>query len=238
LLPLFAVVAGMISFTSPCALPLIPSYLCFISGLPLSEIGTRAARPLVLRSSLSFVAGFTVVFSALGATSSVVGSILVRHLPLILQISGGFIIVLGLAMVGLMRLPLLSQERRFDLSRLPAGPRGAFPLGMAFAFGWTPCVGPVLAAILAIASATRTVEWGVTLLVLYSLGLGIPFLLLAMGFTRARRSLSWFRKHAKAVETLGGLLLVGVGVLFVTGAWRALLLPVRANFAHFGWPPL
>ena len=238
LLPLLAVVAGMISFTSPCALPLIPSYLSYVSGLPISEIGEGDTTPLVLRSSLAFVAGFTVVFTALGASATLVGSLLLRNLPVILDVAGVFIIVLGLASVGLLRVPFLARERRIDLSRLPKGPKGAFPLGMAFAFGWTPCIGPVLATVLAVASTSGTVVTGAVLLALYSLGLGLPFLLLAVGFSRARSSLGFLRRRGRSIEIAGGVLLVGVGVLFVTGEWKSLFIPLQARFARLGWPPI
>jgi cytochrome c-type biogenesis protein len=236
--PLFAVVAGLISFTSPCALPLIPSYLSYVSGLPIAELSERRARRVVLRSTGAFVGGFTVVFTALGASSTLFGSYLIHHLPLILKISGVVIIVFGLAMTGLINIPFIARERRFDLNKIVGGPRGAFPLGMAFAFGWTPCIGPILASILAVASTSRTAVEGAFLLALYSLGLGVPFMLLALGMGRARRSLSFLRRHGHAIEVAGGLLLMAVGVLFVTGAWKTLFIPLQIRFARFGWPPL
>lgn len=235
---LLAVVAGLISFTSPCALPLIPSYLSYVSGLPLSELEEGKQSNIVLRSSLTFVAGFTVVFAALGASSTLLGSLLLRNLPTILRVAGVFIIFLGLAQTGLLQVPFLNHERRFDLSRVRQGPKGAFPLGMAFAFGWTPCIGPVLAGILAMASGSRTVVEGALLLVLYSLGLGIPFVMVAMWFSKAKRSLSWLRRHGKAVERTGGILLVLIGVLFVSGQWKTLLVPLQSKFAQLGWPPI
>ena len=237
-LPLLAIVAGVISFTSPCALPLIPSYLSYVSGLRISELDRGETTPLVLRTSLAFVAGFTVVFTALGASSTLIGSLLLRHLPVILQVAGGFIIVLGLASAGLLRIPLLAREGRFDLSRLPEGPKGAFPLGMAFAFGWTPCIGPVLATVLTMASASGTVPAGAALLALYSLGLGLPFMALAVGFSRTRTSLAWMRRHGRVIEVAGAVLLVAVGVMFVTGEWKSLFVPLQARFARLGWPPL
>ncbi|MCU4185741.1 cytochrome c biogenesis protein CcdA [Acidiferrimicrobium sp. IK] len=237
-LPLLAVVAGILSFTSPCALPLIPSYLSYVSGLPISELGEGRGTPLVLRSSIAFVAGFTVVFTALGASSVLVGSLLLRNMPTILDVAGVFIIALGLASIGLLRVPFLARERRFDLSRVPQGPKGAFPLGMAFAFGWTPCIGPVLATLLAVASATSTVITGGVLLALYSLGLGLPFLALALGFSRARTSLTWLRRRGRAIEIAGGVLLIAVGIMFVTGEWKSLFIPLQTRFAQLGWPPL
>lgn len=237
-LPLLAVVAGVLSFSSPCALPLVPSYLSYISGVPAGAQGPAASRALLLRASLAFVGGFTIVFTALGASSTLIGSALVHHLPVIVRVAGVVIIVMGLAGLGLLRIPLLNRERRLNLSRLPSGPRGALPLGMAFAFGWTPCIGPVLAAILAVAGASGRVGYGALLLALYSLGLGVPFVLIAVGFSRARSSVSWLRRHALAVERAGAGLLLVVGVLFVTGAWRTLLVPLQVKFAQLGWPPL
>lgn len=238
LMPILAVVAGIISFTSPCALPLVPSYLSYVSGLPISELSVSEARPVVLKATLGFIAGFTLVFTALGASLTLVGSLLLQHLPVILKVAGVLIIVMGLAMTGLLRLPFLGRELRVDLARLPSGPKGAFLLGMAFAFGWTPCIGPVLATILAVASASHTVVWGAILLALYSLGLGVPFLLLGLGFSRAKTSLGWLRKNGRVIEIAGGLLLVAIGILFVTGAWRTLMVPLQVKFAQYGWPPV
>ena len=238
LLPVLAVVAGLLSFTSPCALPLVPSYLSYVSGLPASDLDKKGTRSVALRASLAFVGGFTLVFSALGASSTLLGSLLVRNLPLILRLAGVVIIVMGLASTGLIGIPVLGRERRFDLARVPSGPRGAVPLGMAFAFGWVPCVGPVLTTILAVAGTSGTVVWGAVLLALYSLGLGVPFVLLAVGFTHAKGSLAWLGRHSRTIEVAGGFLLAGVGVLFVTGAWRTFFVPLQSQFAKLGWPPL
>jgi len=238
LLPLLAVVAGVVSFSSPCCLPLIPGYLSYVSALPVSELGRREARAAILRASLLFVAGFTLIFSLLGVSLALVGSALLRRLPDIVRVSGVGIIVMGLAMMGLLRIPWLNRERRFDLARVPTGPRGAFFLGTAFAFGWTPCIGPVLATILTTAAATGTAAWGAVLLVLYSLGLGLPFIALGLGFQRARGSLDWLRRRGRAVEVVGGAMLVAVGVLFVSGAWRSFFVPLQRSFARLGWPPI
>lgn len=238
LLPLFALVGGMISFTSPCCLPLLPGYVSYISGLPVSELGRVQARALTLRAALLFVAGFTLVFTVLGVAAGLLGSLVVRELPLVMDIAGAGMIVLGLAMAGVLRIPWLYRERRFALHRLPTGPKAAFGVGMAFAAGWTPCIGPVLATILATAAATRTAAWGALLLALFSVGLGLPFIALALGLNRAKGSLAWLRRHGRAIEVFGGLLLVGVGVLFVTGAWRSFFVPLQREFARFGWPPV
>ena len=238
LLPPLAVLAGMISFSSPCCLPLIPGYLSYISGLPVSDLGRREARALTLRAALLFVAGFTLVFTALGISFALIGSALLRNVPTIVRVSGVVIILMGLAMMGLLRLPFLYRERRVDMTRIPAGPRAAFALGMAFAFGWAPCIGPVLATILAAAAASQTAAWGAVLLILYSAGLGIPFIALALGFQRARGSLDWLRRHGRRIEIAGGAMMVAVGVLFVTGAWRSFFIPLQRYFARFGWPPI
>ena len=238
LLPLFALVGGMISVTSPCTLPLLPSYVSYISGLPVSELSRIQARSVTLRAAVLFVAGFTLVFTILGVAAGLLGSLVVRELPLVMDIAGAGMIVLGLAMAGVLRIPWLYRERRFALQRLPTGPKAAFGVGMAFAAGWTPCIGPVLATILATAAATRTAAWGALLLALYSLGLGLPFVGLALGLNRAKGSLAWLRRHGRAIEVAGGLLLVGVGVLFVTGAWRSFFVPLQQEFARLGWPPV
>ena len=236
-LPFLAVVAGVLSFSSPCCLPLLPGYVSFIAGLPMSEVDQQANRRMVRRAALLFVVGFTAVFTALGISFAVVGSVLLRSVPLVTRIAGVAIIVMGLSMLGLIRVPFLNQERRL-LGRVRPGPSSAFLLGVAFAFGWAPCIGPVLATILTTAAATQTVIWGAILLVLYSLGLGIPFIFLALGMQRASSSVGWLRRHGRAIERTGGTLLVSVGVLFVTGAWRTFFIPLQRYFSRLGWPPV
>jgi cytochrome c-type biogenesis protein len=237
-LPLFALVAGTISFSSPCCLPLLPGYVSYISALPTSSLGTREARAVTLRASVAFVLGFTVVFTVLGVASAFLGLWLVRALPTIVRVMGVAIIVMGLAMMGVLRVPALGREHRIDLARLPRGPRGAFGLGVAFAAGWTPCIGPVLATILAAAAATKTVAWGGILLALYSIGLGLPFIALALGLSRAKGSVEWLRRNGRRIETVGGALLVTVGILFITGTWETMFHPLQRYFAQFGWPPI
>lgn len=237
-LPLLALVAGFISFSSPCCLPLVPGYLSYVSALPVSELGERQARRVTIRASLLFVAGFTVVFTVLGVSATVLGSLLLRNQDAVLRAFGVVIIVLGLATMGVVRVPVLMRERRLDLARVPRGPSWAFPMGMAFAAGWAPCIGPVLATILATAAATGTLLWGALLLILYSLGLGIPFVLLALGFSRAQRSLDLLRRNGRRIEVAGGGLLVVVGLLFVTGEWAGLFIPLQRWFARLNWPPV
>lgn len=238
LLPLIAFVAGTVSITSPCCLPLLPGYLSYISSLPVSGLDERQARRATLRASLLFVGGFTTVFTLLGLTASALGALFLRNLPVIVRWSGGVIILLGLATMGVLRIPALQRERRLDLARVPRGPAWAFPMGMAFAAGWTPCIGPILATILTTAAASGTAVWGAVLLLCYSLGLGLPFVLLGQGFGRATRSMDWLRRHGRHVELVGGALLVGIGVLFVTGEWQRLFIPLQRRFARWGWPPI
>ena len=237
-LPLLAVAAGVISFSSPCALPLVPAYLAYTTALPVSSLSDRAARATVLKASVLFVAGFTTVFTALGASFAVVGSLLLRNVDWMTRVAGVGIVAMGLMMLGVLRLPFLMSERRIDLSKLPRGPGSAFLLGAGFGFGWAPCIGPVLASILALAGATQTVAWGAILLALYGLGLGIPFVLVAVWYERTSRSVDWLRRNARRIELAGGFLLVVVGVMFALGTWRALFIPLQRAFTRFGWPPL
>lgn len=238
-LPLFAVVAGVVSFSSPCCLPLIPGYLSYVSALPVAELGAAEARRTTLRAAVLFVAGFTTVFTLLGVGATALGSVFLRNQDTVVRGFGVVIIALGLATMGVLRIPVLMRERRIDLARVPRGPAFAFPMGMAFAAGWAPCIGPVLATILATAAiGGGNAAWGGLLLALYSIGLGIPFIALALGFSRAQRSLAFLRTHGRRIEIAGGVLLVGVGLLFVSGRWEPLFRPMQRWFAEFGWPPI
>lgn len=233
-----ALVAGVISFTSPCCLPLMPGYLSYVSGVAGDEASTVAVRTRVLGSAALFVLGFATVFTLLGASASVLGSLLLADRQMLIRVAGVFVILMGLATMGLVRIPFLYRERRVDLGRMRSGPLGAVPLGMAFAVGWTPCIGPVLAGILTAAASTGTASWGAALLFVYSLGLGIPFILLALGYARAGRTFGWLRRHGRAVEWLGGVVLVLMGILMITGQWLALFTPLIRWFSRHRWPPI
>jgi cytochrome c-type biogenesis protein len=233
-----ALAAGIISFTSPCCLPLMPGYVAYISGVASEEGASTAVRRRVMGAAALFVLGFAVVFTFLGASASLAGGFLLRNRLVIERVGGAFVIVMGLATVGMLRIPLLYREARIDLRRVRRGPVGAVPLGMAFAIGWTPCVGPVLASILAAAAALQTTWTGAGLLFVYSLGLGIPFLLLAWGQARAARALGWLRRHGRAIEIAGGAVLVLMGVLMIAGEWTRLFIPLLRLFARSGWPPI
>lgn len=237
-LPIAALVAGFVSFSSPCCLPLIPGYLSYVSALPVSELGRRDARAVTLRASLLFVAGFTTVFVAFGIGATAFGSLLLRNQDTVVRGFGVFIILMGLASMGVLRIPLLMREKRLDLARVPRGLAWAYPMGMAFAAGWAPCIGPVLATILATAAVGANVAWGGALLALYSLGLGIPFVLLALGFNRAQATLGWLGRNGRRIQIAGGVLLVTIGLLFVSDRWQPLFRPLQRSFAQFGWPPI
>jgi cytochrome c-type biogenesis protein len=233
-----AIAAGLLSFSSPCCLPLVPGYLSYVSSLPVADLGERESRGVALRASLMFVAGFTVVFTVLGVAAQLLGSVLFSNDGPVVRVFGLVIVAMGLSTIGVLRVPFLARERRLDLSRLPKGSRWAFPMGMAFAAGWAPCIGPVLATILASAASSDTAASGAVLLALYSVGLGVPFVLLALGFNRAQSSMAWMRRNGRRIEVAGGTLLVAVGVLFVTGRWQALFQPLQRWFARLGWPPV
>jgi cytochrome c-type biogenesis protein len=226
---LAAFVAGVLSFISPCVLPLIPGYLSFISGATLDEMqGTArpgmgvgvaappAARRRVVVTSLFFILGFSLVFVALGATASALGQYLMERLRLLGKIAGIVLIVFGLHTMGVLRIGWLYSERRVQVDRKPAGPLGALLVGIAFAFGWTPCIGPILAGILAIAGAQETIGEGVQLLAVYSAGLGIPFLMTALAIDRFFAAFAKIRRHYRAIELVSGGLLVAIGLLIFT----------------------
>ena len=229
-----ALLAGVVSITSPCVIPLIPGYLSYISGV--SESGTKKRR--VLFSASLFVLGFALVFTALGATASLLGSVLLRGLPTFVKVAGVFVILMGLATLGVLKLPLINREKRLDLNRIRSGPAGAIPLGMAFAFGWTPCIGPILGAILTAAAATQTAIKGAFLLLVYSLGMGIPFILFAMAYSKAGRTVGFLKRHAVAIERVGGVMLVSMGLLLITGYWTRLFVPLLGLFSRLNWPPI
>ena len=218
---LAAFAAGFLSFVSPCVLPLIPGYISFVSGISVDEMrgdtAPATSRLQVFLTSLAFVIGFSIVFVALGASATAIGKFMFAKLPLLSKIAGAILIVFGLHTMGVFRLAFLETEKRVHSQRKPAGPLGAMLVGVAFAFGWTPCIGPILGGILAIAGSKSTVTEGVTLLAVYSLGLGIPFLLTSLAinqfFTAAKR----IRKHYHAVEVASGVLLIAIGLLIVTG---------------------
>jgi cytochrome c-type biogenesis protein len=227
--------AGLLSFISPCVLPLIPGYLSYISGLSLDEMrgtavvsgGTVAVAPVgvrrqVILSSLSFVLGFSLVFVSLGAAASAIGQFLASQQAIFNRIAGAIIIVFGLHTMGVLRIEWLYQEKRLQTSRKPAGFIGAGLVGIAFAFGWTPCIGPILAGILAVAGAQETVGHGVRLLAVYSLGLGVPFLVTALMIDRFFAAKTRISRYYHTIELVSGALLVIVGLLIFTNRFTVI----------------
>jgi cytochrome c-type biogenesis protein len=233
-----AFIAGLISFLSPCVLPLVPPYLCFIAGTSLEEhTGETETCPAVQRkaiaASLVFVLGFSTVFIALGASASVIGQWLrqattweitigTMNFPVLTSLAGVIIIVMGLHFLGAFRLSFMSREVRYQQSARPVGLLGAYAIGLAFALGWTPCIGPVLAAILTVAGSADSVTKGAGLLAVYSAGLGVPFLLAAVAMPQFLSFLKKFRRHLGKVEMVMGGMLVLTGVLFLTGTFTTL----------------
>ncbi|MGH9179715.1 MAG: cytochrome c biogenesis CcdA family protein [Acidimicrobiales bacterium] len=215
---LVAFAAGMVSFLSPCVLPLVPGYLSLMSGVGTAElaVATKTDTRRLLRATLLFVAGFTVVFVALGAAASAVGQLLIDHQRGLNQIAGSVVVVMGLAMAGVVTPAFLQREKRAHVSPSKLGVFGAPVMGMAFAFGWTPCLGPVLASVLSIAATESTLGRGVSLLLAYSLGLGVPFVATGVAFGRLAGTLAWVKRHARTINLVSGLLLAGFGVLLLT----------------------
>jgi cytochrome c-type biogenesis protein len=216
--------AGLLSFISPCVLPLIPGYLSYISGLSLDEMrgasGAVVAPPEVrnriILSSLAFILGFSIVFVSLGASASAIGQFLMSRLTILGRVAGAIIVLFGLHTMGLLRIDWLYQEKRVQTNRRPAGFFGATLVGIAFAFGWTPCIGPILAGILAIAAAQNTIGQGVRLLAAYSAGLAIPFFAAALAINQFFSVFARIRKHYHMIELASGALLVVIGILIFT----------------------
>ncbi len=214
-----ALVAGFLSFASPCVLPLVPAYLGYLSGAALGREGEEVSRFAIFLHALSFVLGFSTVFVALGASASSIGRLLGEHLVLIQKVGGLVIIVFGLHTMGVLKIPLLYQERRFEARARPRlGYLSSFLVGLFFAAGWTPCVGPVLSAIFLLATDVRTVGQGICLLGAYSLGLGLPFLLAGLALEAASSRLRRLGRHLKLVSIISGLFLIAVGLAIFTGS--------------------
>jgi cytochrome c-type biogenesis protein len=226
--------AGMLSFLSPCVLPLVPGYLSFITGFSAAEL-SEGERDVwaVLAPSLLFVLGLTITFVGLGASASMLGSVLNRYREPLTVIAGVLVIALGFFMLGIVKAPWLYGEARMDMGRARAfGRGGALVLGMAFGFGWTPCVGPILASILMLAGSSGSVGRGAAMLLVYSLGLGLPFVLVGVFFGRLAPLMRWMSRRAIAVNRVAGVLLMTLGALIATGrlsvlsGWLLRILPL------------
>ena len=219
-----AFLAGLVSFLSPCVLPLVPGYVSLISGVGIEELKAQETALLrkVMLNSIAFVLGFSLVFVTLGALSTEVGRLAVEYKSTLARVAGVLVIVFGLHLTGILRIKALYADKRLHNVKGGNTPWGAFVIGFAFAFGWTPCVGPILSGILLIAAAQNSVAKGILLLTVYSLGLAVPFLLTAVGIERFMKFYSGFRRHMHVVEVASGVLLIALGGLLIFGKFTLL----------------
>jgi cytochrome c-type biogenesis protein len=229
-LPIAAFLAGLVSFLSPCVLPLVPGYVSLISGAGVEQLKTHESQLLrkVMLNSVAFILGFSVVFITLGAVATEVSQMLSRYRSTLAQIAGVVIILFGLHLTGVFKIKALYTDARLHSVKGGSTAWGAFVIGFAFAFGWTPCVGPVLTVILTFAAAQDSITKGVMLLAIYSMGLAVPFLLTALGVERFLKFYSRFRAHMHAIEVASGALLVVLGVLLVLGRFT-----IISNYLSF-----
>lgn len=232
-----AFIAGILSFLSPCVLPLIPGYISFLSGLSLEELqGELERRKIIKKACLSstfFVIGFSVVFVSLGASASFMGRFFAAHLKIFTKIAGILIVILGLHLLGIFKIGWLNIDRRLKIKKFKPGLFGAFLIGLAFAFGWTPCIGPILAGILALAATQETVINGMFLLGVYSLGLGIPFIITGFGVGMCIRFFQRYKRFIRWTESVAGLLLVVIGLLIFSHNLTVLLRFIPDLFYKF-----
>ncbi len=216
-----ALLGGIVSFLSPCVLPLVPGYISFMSGLTLEEMSAGGDDKTRLRhagwESLCFVAGFSLIFTMLGATATTVGRLLSDYAPVVNKIAGTVVILFGLHLTGLVPIKWLYYQKRADMGAFRAGYAGSFFMGLAFAFGWTPCIGPILGSILGLAATRETVGQGMSLLFVYSMGLGIPFVLTGFAVSKFMRFFLRYKKYIRAGEIAAGVLLIAIGLLIFLG---------------------
>lgn len=221
-----AFAAGVLSFLSPCVLPLVPSYITFITGVSFEElkegVDRRRIRFLTITNSLAFIAGFSLIFIALGASSSMIGGFLLQYQDWIRIIGGVLVIIFGLFVSGIIRLDFLTRERKFHLSGKPAGYVGTFLVGMTFAAAWTPCIGPILGTILLYASSKGSAAYGFKLLAVYSLGLAVPFFISSLMFNSFLSYSAKIRKHMRVIMLVSGIVLIAFGILLLTNNVRQL----------------
>lgn len=217
---LYSLAMGLISFASPCILPLIPSYVSYITGISYDELVSRESRrkniKVTLLHALAFVGGFSLVFVLLGATASLAGSLLSRYLDVIRVVGGVLIIIMGVFVMDVINIPFLQQEAKVHLKNRPAGFIGTLVVGMIFGAGWTPCTGPFLGSVLALAMTTETLGRGMALLAFYSIGLGVPFILSAIAISAFLSSFDRLKRYFKAIKITSGVILIAMGILLVT----------------------
>ncbi|WP_151717275.1 cytochrome c biogenesis CcdA family protein [Gemmobacter serpentinus] len=234
---LMALLAGIVSFASPCVLPIVPPYLAYMSGLSMTELregGGQKGRLQLLLPALFFVLGLSTVFLILGFAASAFGVFFLQYQEILAKASGVFVIVLGLHFLGVFRIPLLDREARLDAGDRGGSAFGAYLLGLAFAFGWTPCIGPQLSAILSLAASEGSISRGTTLLAVYAVGLGVPFLLAALFIERAIGLMNRLKPHMRLIERVMGALLILVGLALFTGALSAFSFFLLDTFPSLG----
>ena len=237
-----AMSAGLLSFFSPCVLPLIPAYLCFLGGASLDELTSdggidKKIFNRVFTSAFTFVLGFSTVFILMGASASALSRVIAQHMNTLGYIAGAVIIIFGLHYMGIFRISFLNFEKRFHIENKPSGIIGSYVLGLAFAFGWTPCVGPILATILMVAAAGDSIWYGTSLLSVYAAGIGVPFLVAALAVKPFMILMARFKKHLHKVELTIGILLAMTGVAILTGSLANVaqwLLDTFPNFINVG----
>ena len=217
-----AFVAGLLSFVSPCVLPLIPAYISFLGGASLGQLTEEggvdsATQRRVFYSAFAFVLGFSTIFISLGATATALSTLIAQHSLLLSQIAGTILVIFGLHYMGVFRIGFLNFEKRFHLENKPAGLIGSYILGLAFAFGWTPCVGPILASVLMVAASGDSTSYGILLLTVYAAGLGIPFLIAAFAVKPFMAFISRFKKQMRKIEITISVLLIITGIAIFTG---------------------
>lgn len=221
---LIAFTAGLLSFVSPCVLPLVPSYLTYITGASFKELtderGGSKVRWATLLHSLFFISGFSTIFVLMGASASYLGQVLVEYQPWIMKGGGILIILLGIHFTGLIQIPFLLAEKRFEMRKKPFGYFGSFLVGVIFAAGWTPCIGPILSTILIYASTAQKLTTGILLLSVYSLGLGLPFLLSSLAFNSFLSVFNWVKRYMRWITLTSGIFLIIIGLLFLTDTFR------------------
>ncbi len=222
---LAAFAAGLISFLSPCVLPLVPGYISMISGASVDELKSGDSAKIfdrILLHSLLFILGFSIVFISLGASATWLGQILLSRMSILYKIAGVLIIVFGLHLTGILKIGLFNRDKRFHSAGKPASAWGSLVIGLAFAFGWTPCIGPILATILGVAASRETIMEGIFLLSLYSLGLAVPFLVTSLGVNHFLKFYNRFRIHLHQVEIFSGIVLIVLGAMIFTNQFTRL----------------
>ncbi len=223
-----AFTAGLLSFVSPCVLPLVPSYITYITGASFKELTDEKMKSNLrwasIFHSLLFIMGFSTVFILMGASASYLGQLLIEYQSWIMRGGGVLIIVLGIHFTGLIRLPFLQVEKRFEMRKKPFGYFGSFMVGVVFAAGWTPCIGPILSTILIYASTAQSFKTGVLLLTIYSIGLGIPFFLSSLAFNSFLSAFDWIKRYMRWITVASGVFLIVIGILFLTDTFREISL--------------